>query len=149
MYQSKQARIRRKTTTGNSGFAVCQSTRQRPKNTRQRICRVLHTVNSARQSSAGIQGVCRVPFFGHTAKPLPCVLSGPRQNKVTPSPSMPRGLCLRACWASVFAVRQDPGHTAKALFAVCQDPMHTPNSAFAVCPGPRHTANNFLQIFFG
>ena len=72
-------------TTGNSGFAVCQSTRQRPKNTRQRICRVLHTVKSARQSSAGIQGVCRVPFFGHTAKPLPCVLSGPRQNKVTPS----------------------------------------------------------------
>ena len=70
---------------GNSGFAVCQSTRQRPKNTRQRICRVLHTVNSARQSSTGIQGVCHVPFFGHTAKPLPCVLSGPRQNKVTPS----------------------------------------------------------------
>lgn len=72
-------------TTGNRWFAMCQSTRQRPKNTRQRICRVLHTVNSARQSSAGIQGVCRVPFFGHTAKPLPCVLSGPRQNKVTPS----------------------------------------------------------------
>ena len=51
------------------------------------------------------------------------------------------------CWASVFAVRQDPGHTAKALFAVCQDPRHTANSAFAVCPGPRHTSNNFLQIF--
>jgi len=47
----------------------------------------------------------------------------------------------------MFAVRQDPGHTAKALFAVCQDPRHTANSAFAVCPGPRHTSNNFLQNF--
>ena len=133
-------------TTGNNGFVVCQSTRQRPKNTRQRICRVLHTVKSARQSSAGIQAVCRVPFFGHTAKPLLCVLLFPRQNKVTPSPSMPRGLCLRACWASVFAVRQDPGHTANRSFAVCHDPWHTANNLFAVCPRHGTRQNRFFKI---
>ena len=123
-------------TTGNSGFAVCQSTRQRPKNTRQRICRVLHTVNSTRQSSAGIQGVCPVPFFGHTAKPLPCVLSGPRQNKVTPSPSMPRGL---------FAVCHMVRHTANnATFAVCLMDRHTAkNGSFAVCLAMAHGKINF------
>jgi len=39
---------------------------------------VLHTVNSIRQNSAGIQCVCRGPFFGHTVKFLLCVFSGPR-----------------------------------------------------------------------
>ena len=107
-------------TTGNSGFAVCQSTRQRPKNTRQRICRVLHMVNSAQQSSAGIQCVCRVPFFGHTTKPLPCVLSGPWQNKVTPS-------------------------TQHATWAVCRVPhgqAHGKQCHLCRVPRGQHTAKN-------
>jgi len=54
---------------------------------------------------------------------------------------------LAKCGCRLFAVRHDPGHTAKAMFAVCPDPGHTANSTFAVCPGYRHTANLFLQIF--
>ena len=54
---------------------------------------------------------------------------------------------LAKCGCRLFAVRHDPGHTAKAMFAVCPDPRHTANSAFAVCPGPS-TRQTFFCNFF-
>jgi len=68
-------------TTGDCCFAVCQSTRQSPICTRQRLCRVPHTAKSTRHSDVGKGVVCRVPFIGHTAKPLPCAKADPRQKK--------------------------------------------------------------------
>ena len=68
-------------TTGDCCFAVCQSTRQSPICTRQRLCRVPHTEKSTRHSDIGKGDVCGVPFSGHTSKPLPCAKADPRQKK--------------------------------------------------------------------
>ena len=54
---------------------------------------------------------------------------------------------MAKCWASVFAVRQDPGHTAKALFAVCQDPRHTAKSALPCVLGPGTRQTIFCKFF--
>ena len=59
-----------------------QSTRQSPKNTRQRLCRVPHTSKATRQTAVGKGSLSRVQYFEHTAKPLPCAESDPRQNFV-------------------------------------------------------------------
>ena len=56
-----------------------KGTRQKPLNTRQILCRVLHTANSTRHTLAGKEAVCRVSFLGHTAKYLPCAPLGTRQ----------------------------------------------------------------------
>ena len=86
------------------------------------LCRVLHTVKSARQSSAGIQGVCRVPFFGHTAKPL-------RQNKVTP-------LTQHATWA---VCRVPHGQTHGKQCHLCRVPRgQAHGKEWQLCRVPCH-----------
>ena len=101
---------------------------------------MLHTVNSARQSSAGTQGVCRVLFFGHTAKSLPFVLSGPRQNKITPSTQ-------HATWV-VCRVPHGQAHGKQCH--ICR----VPRGSFAVCLAMAHgkkwwhTAKLIFRFFF-
>ena len=112
---------------GDCCFAVCQSTRQSPICTRQMFCRVPHTTKSTRHSDVGKCVVCRVPFIGHTAKPLPCAKADPRQKKqktweVTWRPPLPCA-CRRG-------TRQSSN--------VCRVPWlwHTVNIGFfAVCHG--------------
>ena len=78
---NKQGCVLAGLTTGDYCFAVCQSTWQSPICTRQRLCRVPHTAKTTRHSDVGKGVVCRVPFIGHTAKPLPCAKVDPRQKK--------------------------------------------------------------------
>ena len=47
------------------------STRQSPKYTRQRLCRVPHSAKGTRQKINRQRCLCRVLFVGHSAKPLP------------------------------------------------------------------------------
>ena len=46
-------------------------TRQRLKNTRQRLCRVLHSANDTRQKMGRQRCLCRVFFVEHSANTLP------------------------------------------------------------------------------
>jgi hypothetical protein len=45
-----------------------RSTRQSPKNTRQRLCRVSHSAKKARQTVHRQSLLCQVLFLGHSAK---------------------------------------------------------------------------------
>ena len=99
------------------------------------LCRVpkhtakpyMHTAKRTRHSDIGKGVVCRVPFIGHTAKPLPCAKADPRQKKqktweVTWRPPLPCA-CRRG-------TRQSSN--------VCRVPWlwHTVNIGFfAVCHG--------------
>ena len=46
-------------------------TRQRLLCTRQRLCRVRHSAKGTRKKNYRESSLCRVPFVGHSAKPLP------------------------------------------------------------------------------
>ena len=47
------------------------SPRQRPRNPRQRLCRGLPSAKTPRGIFRRRRGLCRGPFIGHSAKPLP------------------------------------------------------------------------------
>jgi hypothetical protein len=50
------------------------------KNTRQSLCRVLHSAKDTRKRKYRQRRLCRVHFVGHSAKPLPSAKSRTRQN---------------------------------------------------------------------
>ena len=71
-----------------------RGTRQRLFSPRQNVCRVLLTANYTRQTNIGKGHLCRVFFFAHSAKVLPCVKTSTQQTfsenkKKSVSPTSP------------------------------------------------------------
>ena len=65
----------------DTGRLPCaRGTRQRLFSPRQNVCRVLLTANYTRQTNIGKGHLCRVFFFAHSAKVLPCVKTSTRQT---------------------------------------------------------------------
>jgi hypothetical protein len=68
-----------------------KNTRQSSKNTRQMLCRVLHSVEDTRKRKCRQRGLCQVHFVGHSAKPLPSAKSRTRQNLSAVTEQAPNG----------------------------------------------------------
>jgi hypothetical protein len=96
-----------------------KNTRQNSKNTRQRLCRVLHSAKDTRKRDCRQRVLCRVHFVGHSAKLLPSAKRGARQT-------------LSAVTEQVYDGR----------FAECQNLALGKDCYFAEChiPGTRQTS---------
>ena len=67
-----QTKVAGEQTLPDTGYLPsARGTQRSPKNTRQRVCRVLHSANDSRQTLLRQTLVCRVFFVVHSAKTLP------------------------------------------------------------------------------
>jgi hypothetical protein len=109
-----------------------KNTRQSSKNTRQSLCRVLHSAKDTRKRNCRHRALCRVHFVGHSAKPLPSAKCRTRQNLSAVTEQARNGR---------FAECQGP--RTRQIFLLCRvQTLGKDCSDFAEC---RHSAK-ILQI---
>jgi hypothetical protein len=106
------------------------NTRQSSKNTRQSLCRVLHSAKDTRKRKCRQRGLYRVHFVRHSAKPLPSAKSCTRQNLSAVTEQVHNGR---------FAECQDTGTWQRLILCRVPESWHSANitSLPSVCTRQR------------